>query len=164
MHCNQQSALVALVNALRTVGLEASASPRFSQARGIPVAYHPVKVGWRSPITVYETKRGQFDELTDAAVRVCLDTRPDAIGLLAGVRARLQAFAEENGCGATADPGDPRKTGWIMTPSQVVAALDVKREEKRGEAPLAAIVQPTVEDAEWAEFQEFKAWKARNGK
>lgn len=162
MHCNQQSALVALVNALRTVGLlDASASPRFSQARGIPVAYHPVKVGWRSPITVYETKRGQFDELTDAAVRVCLDTRPDAIGLLAGVRARLQAFAEENGCGATADPGDPRKTGWIMTPSQVVAALDVKREEKRVEAPLAAIVKPTVEDAEWAEFQ---AWKARNGK
>ena len=50
--------------------------------------YMPIKVGSRSPITVYEAKRGDFDG--DCEVIVALDTRPDAKEV---VRALLDASA-----------------------------------------------------------------------
>ena len=135
----QLTALNALCSALKDLGQDASVRPSYSQARGIPLGYYPVKVGWRSPITVYEVRRGQFEELSDASVRLCFCGRPDSKAVIGEVQAAFAAFAAEAGLTPTVDPGDDRKRGWLVTPSQIV---EVTARMKAG-APLQTIQQPT---------------------
>lgn len=137
----QLTALAALASALKDLGQDATVRPSYSQARGIPLGYFPVKVGWRSPITVYEAKRGQFEELSDAQVRLCFCGRPDSKAVIGEVQAAFAAFAAEAGLTATVDPGDDRKRGWLITPSQIV---EVTARMKGGAAPLQSIQQPSV--------------------
>ena len=136
----QLTALSSLCSALKDLGQDASVRPSYSQARGIPLGYYPVKVGWRSPITVYEARRGQFEELSDAQVRLCFCGRPDSKEVVGEVQAAFAAFAAEAGLTPTVDPGDDRKRGWLVTPSQIV---EVTARMKGGVAPLQSIQQPT---------------------
>ena len=91
--------------------------------------YVPVKVGIRSPVTVYEVIRGEFEG--DCQVVLAFDSRIEEAKEL---KAKVAEFAEAHKLKAAADPGDPKKQGWIMTCSQVLAALEgatpVKKEEK----------------------------------
>jgi hypothetical protein len=136
----QLTALNALCSALKDLGQDASVRPSYSQARGIPLGYYPVKVGWRSPITVYEVRRGQFEDVSDAQVRLCFCGRPDSKAVVGGLQAAFAAFAAEAGLTPTVDPGDDRKRGWLVTPSQIV---EVTARMKGGAAPLQSIQQPT---------------------
>ena len=138
----QLTALSSLCSALRDMGQDASVRPSYSQARGIPLGYYPVKVGWRSPITVYEARRGQFEELSDAQVRLCFCGRPDSKEVVGEVQAAFAAFAAEAGLTPTVDPGDDRKRGWLVTPSQIVE-VTARMKMKGGAAPLQSIQQPT---------------------
>lgn len=92
--------------------------------RGTPSAfrglmYVPVKVGSRSPITVYEANRGQFEG--DCQVLVCVAEGDKG---LAPLRDRLAAFAAKNDLAGCEDPGDSRKKGFKMTCTQVIMALE----------------------------------------
>lgn len=94
--------------------------------------YIPVKVGNRSPIVVYEAGRGQFDG--DCQVILAFDVRVEEAK---AIKAKVEAFAKSHDLQVAADPGDPKKTGWKMTCSQALAALEgatpVKKEEKTQE-------------------------------
>jgi len=122
--------------------------------------YMPIKVGSRSPITVYEAKRGDFDG--DCEVIVALDTRPDAKEVVERARVSLAAFAAANGCEEAADPGDSRKRGWRMKCSQVVAACELPSPTQVPTASLLKSVVAVDEDAEIRALEaELAARKAR---
>jgi len=92
--------------------------------RGSPCAYRglmyvPIKVGGRSPITVYEATRGQFDG--DCQVLVCVSTTDKGLEPL---RKKLASFAKQHDLVACEDPGDSRKKGFKMTCTQVIMALE----------------------------------------
>ena len=90
--------------------------------------YYPVKVGNRSPITVYEAVRGQFDG--DCQVIISFDERLTAAKTL---KEKISVHAAKIDAKVAADPGDAKKTGWQMSCSQVLACLEgvtpVKKEE-----------------------------------
>lgn len=103
--------------------------------------YFPVKLGNRSPIVVYESVRGEFEG--DCQVVLAFDARVEEAKEL---KAKVAEFAAAHKLTAAADPGDPKKQGWIMTCSQVLAALEgatpVKKEEKAQKEPdLNALLQ-----------------------
>jgi hypothetical protein len=102
--------------------------------------YVPVKIGNRSPIVVYEAVRGQFDG--DCQVILAFDVRvEEAKALKAEVAAHAEALKAEEGV----DPGDPKKVGWKMKCSQVLAALEgatVVSEHK----PKAKASQPDLDE------------------
>jgi hypothetical protein len=112
------------VNNPITVAKAIAAFVQDGWTRGSPCAYRglmyvPIKVGGRSPITVYEATRGQFDG--DCQVLVCVSTTDKGLEPL---RKKLDAFAAKHDLVACEDPGDSRKQGFRMTCSQVVMALE----------------------------------------
>ena len=143
--------------------------------RGTPSAYRglmyvPVKVGSRSPITVYEATRGSFDG--DCQVLVCVTEGDKG---LAPLREKLESFAKQHDLVACEDPGDAKKKGFRMTCSQVVMALegaqtvvsDHKPKAKQevasqppAQQPLAS--QSSAQDPIMARLELIKALKAAN--
>ena len=104
--------------------------------------YFPVKLGNRSPIVVYEAVRGKFDD--DCQVILAFDDRVEEAK---AIKAKVAAHAEALKAEVAADPGDPKKTGWRLNCSQVLAALEgatpVKKEEEKShkEPDLNALLQ-----------------------
>ena len=103
-------------------------SVRDNYSKFAALLYYPVKVGNRSPITVYEAVRGQFDG--DCQVIISFDERLTAAKAL---KDKIAVHAVKIDAKVAADPGDAKKTGWQMSCSQVLACLEgvtpVKKEE-----------------------------------
>lgn len=119
---NPHSVAKALAAALQ------DSSVRDNYSKFAALLYYPVKVGNRSPITVYEAIRGQFDG--DCQVIIAFDERLTAVKAVKDIVAVHAAKIEAK---VASDPGDAKKTGWQMSCSQALAALEgvmpVKKEE-----------------------------------
>jgi hypothetical protein len=106
--------------------------------------YFPVKVGSRSPITVYEAERGKFEG--DVTVIVAFDGRADAKSVVGNTQDKFAAFAKANSLAEGADPGDATKRGWKMTCSQVVAACEsVAPAKEEQQQPVQSISAPVFD-------------------
>jgi len=117
---NPHSVAKALAAALQ------DSSVRDNYSKFAALLYYPVKVGNRSPITVYEAIRGQFDG--DCQVIIAFDERLTAVKAVKDI---VAVHAAKIDARVACDPGDAKKTGWQMTCSQVLAALEgvpVKKE------------------------------------
>jgi len=94
-------------------------SVRDNYSKFAALLYYPVKVGNRSPITVYEAVRGQFDG--DCQVIISFDERLTAAKAL---KDKIAVHAAKIEAKVASDPGDAKKTGWQMSCSQALAALE----------------------------------------
>lgn len=134
---NPKSAAQAIARTITGATVRDSASA----FRGL--LYFPVKVGSRSPITVYEAERGKFEG--DVTVIVAFDGRADAKSVVGTTQDKFAAFAKANSLTEAADPGDATKRGWKMTCSQVVAACESVAPSKEEQQPVQAISAPAFD-------------------